>query len=58
MTTNRPRGDLDTWRIDKKHFRSGKPLEVFPWIKNPNLLMPAVGFEPTTFQSLSGGVNT
>ena len=38
-------------------FGQGKPLEFLPWIKNPILLMPAVGFEPTTSLSLSGGVN-
>ena len=31
-------------------FGQGKPLEFLPWMKNPNLLMPAVGFEPTTSQ--------
>ena len=39
-------------------FGLGKPLEFLPQIKNPNLLMPAVEFEPMTSQSLSGGVNT
>ena len=38
-------------------FGQGKPLEFLPWIKNPILLIPAVGFEPTTSQSLSGGVD-
>ena len=39
-------------------FGQGKPLEFLPWIKNLILLMPEVGFEPTTSQSLSGDVNT
>ena len=39
-------------------FDQGKLLEFLPWIKNPILLMPAVRFEPTTSQSLSGGDNT
>ena len=33
-----------------------KPFEFLPWIKN--LLMPAVGFEPSSSQSLSGGFHT
>ena len=37
-------------------FSQGKPLVFLLWIKNPNLLMPAVGFKPTTFQSHRGGV--
>ena len=38
-------------------FSWGKLLELPP-IGNffPTLLMPGVGFEPTTFQSLGGGV--
>ena len=39
-------------------FDQGEPLEFLSWMKNPILLMPATGFEPTTSQSLSGGVNT
>ena len=39
-------------------FDHRKPLKCLPWIKTPILLKPAVGFEPTTSQSLSGGVNT
>ena len=39
-------------------FSQGKALEFLPWIKNPILLMLAGGFEPTTSQSISGGVNT
>ena len=35
-----------------------KTLEFLPWIKNPILLMLAVGFKPTTSQPLSFGVNT
>ena len=31
-------------------------LKVLPWIKNPILLMLAMGFEPTTSQPLSGRV--
>ena len=31
-------------------FGQGEPLEFLPWMKTPNLLMPAVGFEPTTSQ--------
>ena len=51
MATNWPRGDLVGWRINTKNiFGQGKPLEFLPWMKNPNLLMPAVGFEPTTSQ--------
>ena len=50
MATNWPRGDLAGWRINTKHFRSGKPLEFLPWMEKPNLLMPAVGFDPTTSQ--------
>ena len=41
----------------KNIFSQGKPLEFHPWVKN-SILMPAVGFEPTTSQSHSGGVNT
>ena len=37
-------------------FGYGKQLQDPPWTKNPTLLMLAVGFEPTTFQSLSGGL--
>ena len=29
-------------------FGHGNSLEFLPWIKNPNLLMLALGFEPTT----------
>ena len=40
-------------------FRQGKPLKISSlYKKNPILLMPAVGFEPMSSQSLSGGVNT
>ena len=39
-------------------FGQGKPLELLPWIINPILLVPAVTFELTASQSLSGGVNT
>ena len=35
-------------------FGQGKPLEFLPWMKNPNLLMPPMGFDPTTSQKLSG----
>ena len=43
-------GDLVGWRINTKHFSQGKPLESLPWMKNPNLLMSADGFEPMTSQ--------
>ena len=38
------------------HFRLGKTIEISSLDKKPILLMPAVGFEPTTSQSLSGGI--
>ena len=47
MATNRPQGDLFRWRINTTLFWLGKPLKFLPWIRNPILLMPAVGFEPT-----------
>ena len=55
MATKRPQGDLVGWRRNTKHFRLGKTLEIssLDTIKT-TLLMPAVGFEPTTSQSLSG----
>ena len=56
MVTNRPQGNLVGWRINKKHFRLGKNIEISSLDKYPILLMPAVGFEPTTFQSLNGSV--
>ena len=40
-----PQADLVGWRIDYNIFGQEKPLEFLPWIKTPNLLMPAVGFE-------------
>ena len=58
MATNWPRGDLVGWRINMKHFRSGKTIGTSSLDENPNLLMLAVGFKPTTSQSLSGGDNT
>ena len=40
-----------------KHFWPGKSIGIsFLDKKNPILLMPTVGFEPTTSQSPSGGV--
>ena len=39
-------------------FSQGKPSEVLTGLKNPILLMSAVGFEPTISQAFSGGVNT
>ena len=39
-------------------FGQGKPLKFLPWIQNPILLMSAMGFEPMTSQSISGGCNT
>ena len=59
MATNRPQGDLVGWRIDLKHFWSGKTIGISSLDKkNPILPMPAVGFKPTTFQSLNGGCHT
>ena len=57
MATNRPQGDLVGWGINTKHIRSGKTIEISS-LDDPNLLMPAVGFEPTNSQQLSGGDNT
>ena len=31
-------------------FGQEKPLEFLPWMKNPNLIMPAVEFKPMTSQ--------
>ena len=39
-------------------FSQGTPLECLFCIENPILLMPAVGFEPATSESPSGGVIT
>ena len=59
MATKRPQGDLVGWRINMKQFWLGKTIEISSmWIKNPILLMPAVGFEITTSQSLTGGFHT
>ena len=55
--TNRPQGDLVGWSINMKHFRLGKTIEMSSLDKQkPILLMPVVGFEPTTSMSLSGNV--
>ena len=60
MATNKPQGNLVGWRINMKHFQRGNPLKFLPWIKKKNCSThvgcAAVGFEPTTSQSLSGGV--
>ena len=49
MATNRPQGDLVGWRVNKKHFQlQKKKVKFLPWMKNPILLMLAVGFKPTT----------
>ena len=51
---NIPGGALVGCGIDKEHFWSGKTIGISSLDKNPNLLMPAVGFEPTTSNSLRG----
>ena len=38
------------WELIRNTFSQGKPLEFLPWMKNPNLLMPAMGFEPMSSQ--------
>ena len=57
MATNWTQGDLVGFRIDLKHFWSGKTIGISSLDKNPFLHIPAEGFEPMmTSQSLSGGV--
>ena len=60
MAINRPQGDLVGWGINYKHFQLGKnDCNFFNFLKkNSVLLMPTVGFEPTTSQSLNGSFHT
>ena len=48
MATKRPQDDLVGWRVNMKHFKLAKTIEIY--FVDPILLKLAVGFEPTASQ--------